>query len=292
MLPGGLQLPFHRQFQRIARKGRTPIVPVCLDQTLGQSVRCGARPLALALAVDAAVSRRRHLRRAAAGGNAGRRRAASAATIVGRERHRARRSPAAGPSPVCPRRRPPAVSLLFPRQHPAGKMIYSRTLAGVLCADQVLSTAARRRPNGRRSGCRPAWAAPSPTSRWPCSAKRPSISITPSSPEAIQSALRQCGIRHVLTSRRFTDRMKLDPGPACELIYFEDSRAALHRWMRSCGASWPCCCCRAGSWNMSSCAWAGIAWTTWPRSFSPAAAPASRRASCSGTATSPPTSSR
>src|SRR5262249_40061893 len=38
----------------------------------------------------------------------------------------------------------------------------------------------------------------------------------------VQSAIRQCGIKHVLTSHRFVGRMKLDPGPGVELIYLED----------------------------------------------------------------------
>ncbi len=45
-----------------------------------------------------------------------------------------------------------------------------------------------------------------------------------SSAESIQSALEQCGIRHVLTSRLFTARMKLEVGPGVELVYLEDFR--------------------------------------------------------------------
>ncbi len=53
-----------------------------------------------------------------------------------------------------------------------------------------------------------------------------------SSPEAIRSALRQCGARHVITSRRFTARMQLDPGPGVEVIYFEDIAPRFTAWMR------------------------------------------------------------
>src|SRR5262249_22243967 len=45
--------------------------------------------------------------------------------------------------------------------------------------------------------------------------------------ENIASAVRQCGLRHVLTSRRFTERVRLDLGPDVELIYGEDARAAI-----------------------------------------------------------------
>jgi acyl-[acyl-carrier-protein]-phospholipid O-acyltransferase/long-chain-fatty-acid--[acyl-carrier-protein] ligase len=45
-----------------------------------------------------------------------------------------------------------------------------------------------------------------------------------SSPESVRSAIKQCGIRHVLTARLFTSKMKLDPGPDVELIHLEDFR--------------------------------------------------------------------
>jgi len=53
-----------------------------------------------------------------------------------------------------------------------------------------------------------------------------------SSPESIQSAIRQCGIRHVLTSRLFCAKMKLDPGPGVELIYLDDFRKQVTTWQR------------------------------------------------------------
>jgi acyl-[acyl-carrier-protein]-phospholipid O-acyltransferase/long-chain-fatty-acid--[acyl-carrier-protein] ligase len=52
------------------------------------------------------------------------------------------------------------------------------------------------------------------------------------SPEAVQSAIQQCGIRHVLTSRRFTAKVPLDPGPGVELIYLEDLRTKITEWQR------------------------------------------------------------
>jgi acyl-[acyl-carrier-protein]-phospholipid O-acyltransferase/long-chain-fatty-acid--[acyl-carrier-protein] ligase len=51
-----------------------------------------------------------------------------------------------------------------------------------------------------------------------------------SSPESMRSAIRQCGIRHVLTSQRFLDRMKLDPGPDAELVPLEQYRSTIGRW--------------------------------------------------------------
>jgi acyl-[acyl-carrier-protein]-phospholipid O-acyltransferase / long-chain-fatty-acid--[acyl-carrier-protein] ligase len=40
----------------------------------------------------------------------------------------------------------------------------------------------------------------------------------------VQSAIRQCGIRHVITARLFTHKVPLDPGPGVELIHVEDFR--------------------------------------------------------------------
>src|SRR5262249_32922563 len=44
------------------------------------------------------------------------------------------------------------------------------------------------------------------------------------SEDIVRSAIGQCGIRHVLTSRLFLAKMKLDPGPGVELVYLEDFR--------------------------------------------------------------------
>lgn len=37
-----------------------------------------------------------------------------------------------------------------------------------------------------------------------------------------QSALKQCGCQHVLTARKFTARLPLDPGPGVELVHLDD----------------------------------------------------------------------
>src|SRR5262249_12118676 len=42
--------------------------------------------------------------------------------------------------------------------------------------------------------------------------------------------VRQCNIRHVLTSRLFTHKVPLDPGPGVELIYLEDFRKQISKW--------------------------------------------------------------
>jgi acyl-[acyl-carrier-protein]-phospholipid O-acyltransferase/long-chain-fatty-acid--[acyl-carrier-protein] ligase len=51
-------------------------------------------------------------------------------------------------------------------------------------------------------------------------------------PAVIQSAIRQCGVRRILTARPFTAKVPLDPGPDVELIYLEDFRKQISTWQR------------------------------------------------------------
>jgi acyl-[acyl-carrier-protein]-phospholipid O-acyltransferase / long-chain-fatty-acid--[acyl-carrier-protein] ligase len=51
------------------------------------------------------------------------------------------------------------------------------------------------------------------------------------SPEAVESAIRQCSVRHVLTSRLFTSKLALET-PGIELIYLEDFRKEITTWQR------------------------------------------------------------
>jgi acyl-[acyl-carrier-protein]-phospholipid O-acyltransferase / long-chain-fatty-acid--[acyl-carrier-protein] ligase len=53
-----------------------------------------------------------------------------------------------------------------------------------------------------------------------------------SSPEVIQSALRQCQITKVLTSRLFTSKVKLDAGEGIELVYLEEFRKQVGAWLK------------------------------------------------------------
>jgi acyl-[acyl-carrier-protein]-phospholipid O-acyltransferase/long-chain-fatty-acid--[acyl-carrier-protein] ligase len=49
---------------------------------------------------------------------------------------------------------------------------------------------------------------------------------------SVHSAIQQCGIRHVLTSRLFTTKMPLEPGPGVELTYLEDFRKQITTFQR------------------------------------------------------------
>ena len=96
------------------------------------------------------------------------------------------------------------------------------------------------------------------------------------SEETLASCIRQCGIKTVLTSRAFLDKVKLKVPGETVLLGGGGGQAGLRREaLRAARA--PGCCRRAG-WSAR---WDGRSaprWTTWPRSSSPAAAPAIRRA--------------
>jgi acyl-[acyl-carrier-protein]-phospholipid O-acyltransferase/long-chain-fatty-acid--[acyl-carrier-protein] ligase len=58
-----------------------------------------------------------------------------------------------------------------------------------------------------------------------------SVNLNYTAPTAsVQSALRQCACRHVLTARRFTARLPVDPGPGVELVYLEDLLPRVRPW--------------------------------------------------------------
>ncbi|MCS7045939.1 MAG: AMP-binding protein [Gemmataceae bacterium] len=50
--------------------------------------------------------------------------------------------------------------------------------------------------------------------------------------EINQAAIRQCGIKHILTSRLFTHKLPLDPGPGVEFVYLDDFRKDITKWER------------------------------------------------------------
>lgn len=53
-----------------------------------------------------------------------------------------------------------------------------------------------------------------------------------SAPEIVRSAIRQCGIRRVVTSKLFAHKVPIDPGPDVELIYLEDFRKDIGKFER------------------------------------------------------------
>ncbi len=231
VLSSGLELPFHRQFQRVARQARTPIIPVCLDQTLGSLFVVEGGRLRwrwpLTLPFPAYVTFGEPLPPATPAGDV--RQALQLLSARSAIERSNRRKPAHRRFVRVAARRP-FRSCFLDSTRPE-QLSYSRVLAGVMCAVKFF------RPLLGDAPMVGLWL---PSSMGGAFANitlamlgKTAVNLNyTSSPEAIRSALRQCGAHHILTSRRFIERMKLDAGPGVKLIYFEDIAPRFTAWMR------------------------------------------------------------
>lgn len=229
----GFLLPFHRGFEQILKKTPVPIVPVCLDHVWGSifsykngkvlwkwpqelpypvGVSFGAalppdtsaaevRLAIQKLSADAAIHRS-HCRRP-----------------VHRQfvRIAARH----------PFRRCLGDSIVFPKF-----LKYGEVLAGIMILSRRLRPILRE--DERMIGV---WLPPSVagaiTNLTLAVLGKTSVNLNyTSSPEVVQSAARQCGLRHVLTSHRFTSKVPVDPGPGIELVHLDDFAPTVTRWER------------------------------------------------------------
>ncbi len=231
VLAGGLELPFARQLRHVVRGTGVPIIPVCLDQTLGSLFVVEKGRLLwrwpLTLPWPAYVSFGEAL---PAGTPPGEVRQALQLLSSRSAMDRASRLKPAHRRFVRVAARHPFRSCFLDSTRPE-KMNYSRTMAAVLCAVKFF------RPllgEDRMVGIwLPSSMGGAITNIMLAMLGKTSINLNyTSAPEAIRSALKQCGARHVITSRRFTDRMPLDLGPSVEIIYFENLAPRFTAWMR------------------------------------------------------------
>ncbi len=217
---GGLSLSLGRLLELVRGDRPVPIVPVCLDQAWGSPERwvdgrlVRRWPQTVPYRVD--VSFGIPLENAGAG-----------------EVHRAIQRLSASAA-VARNQSRPLVHRQFVRmaaQHPFRRCLvdstmkveltYGRTLAGAMCLRRALK---------RLLGDDPmigVWLPPSIggvlSNVALCFLGKVAINLNyTASAAGIQSALRQCGSKHVLTSKRFTQRVPLDAGPGVEVIYLED----------------------------------------------------------------------
>jgi acyl-[acyl-carrier-protein]-phospholipid O-acyltransferase/long-chain-fatty-acid--[acyl-carrier-protein] ligase len=226
----GFLLPFHRGFEQIVKRCAAPIIPVCLDQVWGSifSFRHGKLiwkwpqelpyPVSVAygqplppttpaaevrlaiqkLSADCAVER------------SARRRLVHRQFVRMASRH-------------------PFRPCIFDATLPKGKLSYGRTLAGSMILARLL------RPLLGDDKMVGVWLPPSAggavTNISLALLGRTSVNLNyTSSAEVIGSAVRQCGIRHVITSQRFHDKVKCDAGPDVEFIILESFRPQVSKW--------------------------------------------------------------
>ncbi|HXG09510.1 MAG TPA: AMP-binding protein, partial [Gemmataceae bacterium] len=227
----GFLLPFHRGFEKIVARCPAPVIPVCLDQlwgsifsfyggkviwkwpqtlpypvwvAFGQPMPAGSSAAEVRLAIqklsaDCAIDRsrtRKPMHR-------------QFVRVACRHPFRSCLIDATGPRPL--------------------ELSYGKTLAGAMCLGRQL------RPILGETKMVGLWL-PSTVAAALSNITLALLGKTPvnlnytAGTANVQSAIRQCQIRHVLTSRRFIEKFPLDPGSGVALIYLEDIRQPITRW--------------------------------------------------------------
>jgi acyl-[acyl-carrier-protein]-phospholipid O-acyltransferase/long-chain-fatty-acid--[acyl-carrier-protein] ligase len=218
----GFMLPFHRGFEQIVKNASVPIIPVCLDQVWG-SVFSYFRgrivwklpneiPYRVTVAFGKALppqTKAADVRQAIQSLTAD---CAIARTDRRKPVHRQFVRMAA---------RHPFRPCLADSITKGGDLNYGKTLAGSVCLARAL------RPLLGDEAMVAIWLPPgiagALTNIAVALLGKTSVNLNySSSMGVVQSALRQCGSKHVLTVARFTHRVKLDPGPGVELIDLEE----------------------------------------------------------------------
>jgi acyl-[acyl-carrier-protein]-phospholipid O-acyltransferase/long-chain-fatty-acid--[acyl-carrier-protein] ligase len=226
----GFLLPFHRGFEQVLRRSPAPIVPACLDQLWGSAFgyRGGRafwqRPPVLPYPVTVAYGPALPSGTPAAEVcQAVQRLSADAAA---RNRHRL---PVHRQLVYTAARQPLRACVIDPglKQH----LNYARALAGAWCLARHL------RPIVGDEPMVGVWLPPGLGGALGNLALallgKTSVNLNyTSSAEFVESAARQCGLRHVLTARRFCDRVKLPLGPDVEPVYLEAITPAVPGWER------------------------------------------------------------
>ena len=217
----GFLLPFHRGFEQILKRAPVPIVPVCLDQIWGSVFSfAGGKffwklPRHIPYPVGVAFGQPKPADTSAAAVRLAIQKL-SADWAVRRSgellpvHRRFVRMAARHPFRPC----------LFDPLRPKG-VNYGMALAGAVCFARWLRPVLGGEP---MVGL---WLPPGVGGVLANAAlallRKTAVNLNyTAGTDNIQSAIRQCGIKHVLTARKFTAKMKLDPGPGIEMIYLED----------------------------------------------------------------------
>jgi acyl-[acyl-carrier-protein]-phospholipid O-acyltransferase/long-chain-fatty-acid--[acyl-carrier-protein] ligase len=218
----GFLLPFHRGFEQIVKRTPAPIIPVCLDQVWGSifSYRGGrliwkwfqelpypatvsfgqpmpptttsaeVRMAIQKLSADCAVERSQ------------RRKAIHRHFVRMAARHPFR----------------PCIIDLNLQKKP---LSYGKVLAGSICLSRQLKPLLR---DDKMVGL---WLPPGAGGALANIALallgKTAVNLNyTASPEGVQSAVRQCGIRSIITAKRFVHKVKLEPGEGVEILYLEE----------------------------------------------------------------------
>jgi acyl-[acyl-carrier-protein]-phospholipid O-acyltransferase/long-chain-fatty-acid--[acyl-carrier-protein] ligase len=229
---GGFELSFHRGYRAVTRKSHAPVIPACLDQPRGSLFALSGRqptwrwPMQIPHPLDVAFgeplpmgTRGTEACQALHKLSADR---AVARTEIRRPVHRQFVRMAA---------RHPFRTCFIDSAQPEGPLNYARALTGVLLLRKLLH------PILGEAAMVGVWLPPGAgaglTNIALAILGKTSVNLNyTSSPEVVQSALRQCGARHVITAKRFTSRLPLQPGTGVEIVYLEDLLPRAGKFLR------------------------------------------------------------
>jgi acyl-[acyl-carrier-protein]-phospholipid O-acyltransferase/long-chain-fatty-acid--[acyl-carrier-protein] ligase len=228
----GFLLPFHRGLEQILKRSPAPIVPVCLDHVWGSIFSYqGGRflwkwPQKLPYPVTIAFGRPLSPTASAVEVRQAIQKLSADCAIARSDQ----RLPVHRQWVHMAARHPFRLCLTNPEDN--GKRYgYGTVLVGAwILADKL-------RPLVRDDEMVGVWLAPSAGAAFVNLALtllgKTSVNLNyTSSPDVVESAIRQCGLRHILTSPRMLHRMKLEPPPGVELVYLEDFRKQIGRLER------------------------------------------------------------
>lgn len=228
----GFMLPFHRGFEQILRKTPVPVVPCCLDHVWGSifSYRGGRflwkwpqmlpYPVSVAFGPQMpptvkAVEVRQAIQKLSA----------DCAVKRGDRRlpvHRQFvRMAARHPFRTCFVDHLNKGTVYNCGKALAAAMILADKLRPIVGADRMVGL----------------WLPPSPGAAFANIALallgKTSVNLNyTSSADSVKSAIEQCGIKHVLTSKLFTSKMALDVAPGVEPVFLEEFRKEVSAWQR------------------------------------------------------------
>jgi acyl-[acyl-carrier-protein]-phospholipid O-acyltransferase/long-chain-fatty-acid--[acyl-carrier-protein] ligase len=227
--PAG-NLPFARQYDLVTRHcPLAPVIPVCVDQAWGSNFRYRPGgyvwfwplevPYRVMVSFGAALPMTTPLTEVI--------QARQLLTVAAQKARLPTRLPVHRQF-VRVAARHPFRTCVLDSLNPQAPLSYARTLAGSICLANAL------RPLLGEAPMVAVWLPPGAGGVLANVAlallRKTSVNLNYTTPgEGLRSALRQCGARYVLTARRFTDRMPLDPGNGVQLIYLEDVRKQITR---------------------------------------------------------------
>jgi acyl-[acyl-carrier-protein]-phospholipid O-acyltransferase/long-chain-fatty-acid--[acyl-carrier-protein] ligase len=228
----GFMLPFHRGFEQVLKHCKAPVIPIALDQVWGSIFSLsGGRalwkwPLEIPYHVNVTFGT-----------------ALPHDTKAADVRQAIQKLSADCAIARMPDRRPVHRQFVrMARKHlfrtcfidaslPSGSISYGKVLAGAMCLSHTL------RPMLGDQPMVGVWMPPSAggavTNIALAFLRKTPVNLNyTSSPEVVLAALRQCDCKYIITSKRFTARVKFDPGPEYQVIYLEDMGAKITKSQR------------------------------------------------------------